>query len=89
MERQTLQITDNLERLLDIFPRTVRKGLEAHEDDLVNLIEVVMDLGRLPQARWQSWKHRSCWPNGSTYARKSSRNPCLHAPTKLAVCSAA
>lgn len=51
MERQTLQITDNLERLLDIFPRTVRKGLEAHEDDLVNLIEVVMDLGRLPQAR--------------------------------------
>ena len=51
MERQTLQITDNLERLLEIFPRTVRKGLELHEDDLVNLIEVVMDLGRLPQAR--------------------------------------
>lgn len=51
MERQTLQITDNLERLLDIFPRAVRKGLEEIEDELVNLIEVVMDLGRPPQAR--------------------------------------
>lgn len=51
MERPTLQITDNLERLLDIFPRGVRKGLEKIEDDLVDLIEVVMDLGRLPQAR--------------------------------------
>lgn len=51
MERQTLQITDNLERLLDVFPRTIRKSLEAIEDDLVNLIEVVMDLGRPPQAR--------------------------------------
>lgn len=51
MEPTTLQITDNLERLLDIFPRSVRKGLDKIEDDLLNLIEVVMDLGRLPQAR--------------------------------------
>jgi stage III sporulation protein SpoIIIAA len=51
MDRPTLQITDNLERLLDIFPRAVRKGLEKIEDDLVDLIEVVMDLGRMPQAR--------------------------------------
>jgi len=51
MQQQTLQITDNLEKLIDIFPRNVRRGLEDIEDELVDLIEVVMDLGRQPQAR--------------------------------------
>jgi stage III sporulation protein SpoIIIAA len=47
----TLQITDDLDLLLDILPARVRSSLE-----LVNrsseLIEVIMDLGRLPEARF-------------------------------------
>lgn len=48
----SLRITDNLELLLEIFPPTIRRSLMAIEDELVDLIEVVMDLGRLPQARF-------------------------------------
>lgn len=47
-----LRITDDLDRLLDIFPPAVRKSLEARDDELVDLIEVVADLGRRPEARF-------------------------------------
>ena len=50
-EPSSLRITDNLELLLEIFPPTVRKALATVEDELLDLIEVVMDLGRQPQAR--------------------------------------
>jgi stage III sporulation protein SpoIIIAA len=43
--------TDDLQKLLDIFPLDIRQVLEQHpERD--NLIEVVMDLGRRPEARF-------------------------------------
>lgn len=45
------QITDNLEQLLDILPETLRSHLQHHPQRSV-MIEVVMDLGRQPEARF-------------------------------------
>lgn len=45
------QITDDLSQLLEILPETIREHLTTHSS-LSNLIEVVMDLGRLPEARF-------------------------------------
>jgi stage III sporulation protein SpoIIIAA len=44
-------IADDLDQLLDILPKFVRIPLEAHPNRR-NLIEVVMDLGRRPEARF-------------------------------------
>lgn len=54
-------IADDLDRLLDILPDFVRKPLEKHENRKY-LIEVVMDLGRRPEARF---------PHGPEYLSKS------------------
>ncbi|TAF54923.1 MAG: AAA family ATPase [Oscillatoriales cyanobacterium] len=48
-----MQITDDLNRLLDIVPDEIRQPLEQHPQRN-NLIEIVMDLGRLPEARFPS-----------------------------------
>ena len=48
IERQT---TDNLDRLLDILPEDLKQRLQEHPQ-LDRLIEIVMDLGRLPEARF-------------------------------------
>ncbi|MCT7972227.1 R3H domain-containing nucleic acid-binding protein [Laspinema olomoucense] len=45
------QITDDLSQLLEILPETIRQHLKTHSS-LSSLIEVVMDLGRLPEARF-------------------------------------
>jgi len=44
-------ITDDLPQLLEIFPLAIRLALDPHPQ-LNSLIEVVMDLGRLPEARF-------------------------------------
>jgi len=48
---QRMEVTDDLDRLLEIFPQTIRSTLEAHplKD---SAIEVVMDLGRYPEVRF-------------------------------------
>jgi stage III sporulation protein SpoIIIAA len=48
---QRMQITDDLIQLLEILPQQIRSQIERHpkRDEL---IEVVMDLGRLPEARF-------------------------------------
>ena len=48
-----MQITDDLNKLLDIVPSDIRQPLEQHPQRN-NLIEIVMDLGRLPEARFPS-----------------------------------
>lgn len=48
---EALRITDDLERLLEIFPPHILKALED-QPTLENLIEVVLDLGRKPEARF-------------------------------------
>ncbi|HXF61254.1 MAG TPA: AAA family ATPase, partial [Caldilineaceae bacterium] len=47
----TLQITDDLDLLLAILPERIRAALQR-ENRPADLIEVVMDLGRLPEARF-------------------------------------
>src|SRR5579871_285186 len=46
-----LRITDNLSQLLDVLPPPLRTYLEQ-EDNLEDLLEIVMDLGRIPEARF-------------------------------------
>ncbi len=46
-----MQITDDLSKLLHILPEQIRSSLEKHPQQ-ESLIEVVMDLGRLPEARF-------------------------------------
>jgi stage III sporulation protein SpoIIIAA len=47
----TLQITDDLDLLLAVLPERIAQALEESERKS-NLIEIVMDLGRLPEARF-------------------------------------
>lgn len=54
-----IRITDNLEELLNIIPEPVKSSLRRLEG-LNDLIEVVMDLGRKPEARF---------PNHMTYLK--------------------
>ena len=44
-------ITDDLDALLDVLPATVRHAVEKANDS-ENLLEVIMDLGRIPTARF-------------------------------------
>lgn len=46
-----LKITDNLELLLGVLPDPIRQALEE-QDRSAELIEIVMDLGRFPEARY-------------------------------------
>ncbi|MGL5061689.1 MAG: R3H domain-containing nucleic acid-binding protein [Microcoleus sp.] len=48
-----MQITDDLNKLLDIVPDDIRRPIEQHPQR-DNLIEIVMDLGRRPEARFPS-----------------------------------
>lgn len=50
-ETPTFQITDDLDQLLDILPDELRSQLQRHPQRN-NLVEVVLDLGRLPEARF-------------------------------------
>ncbi|MDD4559051.1 MAG: AAA family ATPase, partial [bacterium] len=44
-------VTDNLDQLLQVLPPLIRRNLEAQRN-LSDLIEVVLDLGREPEARF-------------------------------------
>lgn len=46
-----LRVTDNLEQLLNVLPPLIRQRLEEQED-VEDLLEIVMDLGREPEARF-------------------------------------
>ena len=46
-----MQITDDLDKLLEILPLKIRQPLEKHEQKS-SLIEIVLDLGRKPEARF-------------------------------------
>jgi stage III sporulation protein SpoIIIAA len=51
MSQVGMQITDDLNKLLDILPNLIRLRLEQHAQRDA-LIEVVLDLGRRPEARF-------------------------------------
>lgn len=46
-----LRVTDNLNQLLDVLPPVLMRRLEEQED-VEDLLEIVMDLGREPEARF-------------------------------------
>ncbi|MGB3404721.1 MAG: R3H domain-containing nucleic acid-binding protein [Microcoleaceae cyanobacterium] len=48
-----MQITDDLKKLLDVIPDNIRQSIELHPQR-DSLIEIVMDLGRRPEARFPS-----------------------------------
>ena len=48
-----MQITDNLDKLLAILPEKILTQINSHSQK-DNLIEIVMDLGRLPEARFRN-----------------------------------
>jgi stage III sporulation protein SpoIIIAA len=50
---QRTEVTDNLDQILAIIPPQIRATLEQHPQK-AQLIEVVMDLGRLPEARFEN-----------------------------------
>jgi stage III sporulation protein SpoIIIAA len=45
------RITDDLQALMDVLPEHIRRAV-LKEDDSDNLLEVIMDLGRVPTARF-------------------------------------
>ncbi|MFN9931657.1 MAG: AAA family ATPase, partial [Cyanobacteriota bacterium] len=47
----TQRVTDDLDRLIAVLPSPVRKALEPAERR-EQLLEVVLDLGRVPEARY-------------------------------------
>lgn len=47
----SMQITDDLNRLLNIVPEEIRRNVELHPQRN-SLIEIVLDLGRCPEARF-------------------------------------
>ncbi len=46
-----LRVTDNLDQLLDVLPTKIRQSIEEQED-VDDLLEIVMDLGREPEVRF-------------------------------------
>ncbi|MBI5296876.1 MAG: AAA family ATPase [Chloroflexi bacterium] len=46
-----LKITDDLEALLEVLPANIRHAVEK-ADDSDNLLEIILDLGRVPTARF-------------------------------------
>ncbi|HEY9809265.1 MAG TPA: R3H domain-containing nucleic acid-binding protein [Halomicronema sp.] len=54
-----MQVTDDLNQLLDILPESIRQPLQQHPQ-ISSLIEVVMDLGRLPEARFLAGAEYLC-----------------------------
>ncbi|KJH72485.1 R3H domain-containing nucleic acid-binding protein [Aliterella atlantica] len=54
-----MQITDDLQKLIDILPAEIQQVLETHPSR-DSLIEVVMDLGRLPEARFHNQAEYLC-----------------------------
>ncbi len=47
-----IRITDDLEALLDVLPPHLKEVLEAVNEEDQNLIEIIIDLGRCPEARF-------------------------------------
>ncbi|MGB3534880.1 MAG: R3H domain-containing nucleic acid-binding protein [Microcoleaceae cyanobacterium] len=54
-----MQITDDLRKLLDVVPDNIRQNIEVHPQR-DSLIEIVMDLGRRPEARFPSGAQYLC-----------------------------
>ncbi len=61
-----MQITDDLDKLLTILPVNIRQSIEQHPDK-TSLIEIVLDLGRKPEARFSD---HSCYLSEDIISRE-------------------
>ena len=61
-----MQVTDDLDKLLEILPLKIRQSLEKHEHKS-SLIEIVLDLGRKPEARFVD---RTCYLSDDIVTRE-------------------
>jgi len=59
MGAKQLRVTDNLDQLLEALPPTIRGHLERQKN-LEDLLEIVLDLGREPEARFPSLVVQLC-----------------------------
>jgi stage III sporulation protein SpoIIIAA len=50
------KITDDLQALLDVLPADIHAAVEK-ADDFDNLLEIILDLGRIPTARFVNREH--------------------------------
>jgi stage III sporulation protein SpoIIIAA len=66
-------VTDDIELLLDVLPPDIREWIEG-QNDLENLLEVVCDLGREPEARYPGktkvMQHRPATPEDLEYVTR-------------------
>lgn len=67
-----MQITDDLQKLLEIFPLEIRSKIEDHPKK-DSLIEIVMDLGRMPEARFTD---HNCYLSDDSI-KKEDLNHCI------------
>jgi stage III sporulation protein SpoIIIAA len=51
------EITSNIDLLLEALPPHIQDSLRERPEELDDLIEIVMDLGRLPEARYSDSEH--------------------------------
>lgn len=66
LPQHRMQITDDLDKLLEILPLKIRQPLEKHEHKS-SLIEIVLDLGRKPEARFVD---RTCYLSDDLVTRE-------------------
>ncbi|MEI6775310.1 MAG: R3H domain-containing nucleic acid-binding protein [Chloroflexales bacterium] len=52
-ERLDMTNTNDIDLLLDTLPTHITDAIEAGTDDVADLLEIVIDLGRLPEARYR------------------------------------
>jgi stage III sporulation protein SpoIIIAA len=66
LPQHRMQITDDLDKLLEILPLKIRQPLEKHEHKS-SLIEIVLDLGRKPEVRFVD---RTCYLSDDLVTRE-------------------
>jgi stage III sporulation protein SpoIIIAA len=66
LPQHRMQITDDLDKLLQILPLTIRQSVEQHPQKS-SLIEIVLDLGRKPEARFSG---HSCYLSDNLVSRE-------------------
>ena len=66
LPRHRMQVTDDLDKLLEILPFKIRQPLEK-ETEKNTLIEIILDLGRKPEARYVD---RTCYLSDDIVTRE-------------------
>ncbi len=66
LPKHRMQVTDDLDKLLEILPLKIRQPIEKHEQKS-SLIEIVLDLGRKPEARFVD---RTCYLSDDIVTRE-------------------